>query len=66
MDYDDDCDIHLGKSVKHPLLRKSICGRAPVNATKGIKGDETFGRPTPKGEIGVAGCLFFSIVISLD
>lgn len=61
MDYDDDCDIHVGNSIPHPLLRKSLCGRTKVNATKGIKGDETFGRPSPKGEIGVAGCLHIKI-----
>ncbi|KAH7822094.1 putative protein of unknown function (DUF4483) [Monocercomonoides exilis] len=57
MDYDDECDIHLGTSIPHPLLRKPLVGRTKVNATKGIKGDETFGRPSPKGEIGVAGLL---------
>jgi hypothetical protein len=61
MDYDDESDIHLGKSIPHPLLRHSLLGRTKINATRGIKGGETFGRPSPTGEPGVREgltCLF--------
>ncbi|KAH7821788.1 putative protein of unknown function (DUF4483) [Monocercomonoides exilis] len=54
MDYDDECSIHIGTSVAHPLLRKSLLGRTKVIATKGMKGNETFGRPSPKEQYGVA------------
>ncbi|KAK2943424.1 putative protein of unknown function (DUF4483) [Blattamonas nauphoetae] len=57
MNYDDDCEIHLGSNPSHPMLRRTLLARCKVNATKGIKGDETFGRPSKPDEVGVAGCL---------